>query len=48
MGLPAAAGVGLEMYNCWTHQSEGSFFERYVTVLEPHGCAVFRAKLARR
>lgn len=35
LGLPVSAGVGLEMYNCWTHENEGPFFERYVNVLEP-------------
>ncbi len=49
LGLPAAAaGVGLEFYNCWTHEVEGKFFERYAGIVEPHGCLVFRAKLVRR
>lgn len=48
LGLPAAAGVGLELRDCWAHHSEGRFFERYVTTLEPHGCRVFRASLIRR
>ena len=48
LGLPVSAGVGLEMYNCWTHENEGPFFERYVNVLEPHDCAVYRAKLVRK
>ena len=48
IGLPVAAGVGLEMYNCWTHETEGTFFERYAGLIEPHGCLVFRAKLARK
>ncbi len=48
MGLPASAGVGLEVYNCWTHENEGQFFERYADILEPHGCRVLRAKLVRK
>lgn len=47
MGIPAASGMGLEMYNCWTHESEGVFTERYVGQLEGHGCKVFRAKLVK-
>lgn len=45
MGIPAAAGVGLEMYNCWTRENEGRFTERYAAVVEPHDCRVFRAKV---
>ena len=44
MGIPAAAGLGLEMRNCWTHENEGVFTERYAGRLEPHGCRIFRAK----
>ncbi len=45
MGIPAAAGVGLELYNCWTHETEGRFTERYAARVEPHACMVFKAKL---
>ncbi len=44
MGIPAAAGMGLEFYNCWTHQSEGVFTERYAAKIPAHGSMVFRAK----
>lgn len=47
MGIPSAAGIGLEMYDCWAHKSEGAFTERYATLLEPHGCRVFRAKVVK-
>lgn len=47
MGIPAAAGMGLEMYDCWAHETEGVFTERYAAQLEPHGCKVFRAKLVK-
>ncbi|RKJ41089.1 glycoside hydrolase family 27 protein [Acutalibacter sp. 1XD8-33] len=47
MGIPVAAGMGLEMHNCWTHENEGVFTERYASQIEPHGCMVFRAKLVK-
>lgn len=47
MGIPAAAGMGLEMYNCWERRSEGLFTERYAAQIEPHDCMVFRAKLVK-
>ncbi len=47
MGIPAAAGMGLEMVDCWAHKTEGTFTERYATQMEPHGCRVFRAKLVK-
>lgn len=47
MGIPAAAGMGLEMYNCWDRKSEGVFTERYAAQIEPHDCMVFRAKLVK-
>lgn len=47
MGIPAAAGMGLEMHNCWTHENEGVFTERYVGKVESHGCRVLRAKLVK-
>ena len=44
MGIPAAAGIGLELYNCWEHRSEGVFMERYAAQIEPHDCMVLRGK----
>lgn len=44
MGISSAAGIGLEMVNCWTHENEGVFTERYAGQIEPHGCLMFRAK----
>lgn len=46
MGIPAAAGVGLEMTDCWTHEDEGRFTERYAAVIEPHGCKLLRARVS--
>lgn len=45
IGLSAAAGKGLSIYDCWSHEEEGTFKERYVCTLEPHGCRVFRGKV---
>lgn len=45
IGLSAAAGKGLSLYDCWEHREEGLFRERYVCTIEPHGCRVFRAKV---
>ncbi|MBP3267204.1 MAG: glycoside hydrolase family 27 protein, partial [Ruminococcus sp.] len=45
IGLPAASGRGLEMYDCYEHTTVGTYTERYVTQLESHDCAVFKAKV---
>lgn len=47
MGIPAAAGMGLEMYDCWARENEGVFTERYAAQIEPHECRVFRARLVK-
>ena len=47
MGITSAAGMGLELYNCWTHENEGVFTERCARVIESHGCQVFRGKLVK-
>ncbi len=44
MGIPAAAGMGLELHNCWTHESEGVATERCARTIEPHACLVYKAK----
>jgi alpha-galactosidase len=44
LGIPYAANMGLEMYNCYTKENEGKFSERYVAVLEPHDSLVLIAK----
>ena len=46
MGIPAAAGVGLEMTDCWTHENEGRFTERYAASIEPHDCKLLRARVS--
>ena len=47
MGLPFSSGRGLSMYNCWTHEEEGVFTERYVTQVESHDCVVLRARVVK-
>ena len=48
IGLSAAAGVGVEMYDCHKHEVEGQYFERYVTTIAPHDCRMFRAKVIKK
>ncbi|MBP5604004.1 MAG: glycoside hydrolase family 27 protein [Ruminiclostridium sp.] len=45
MGLPAASGRGLRLYNCHTHTDEGVFSERYCAQIGSHDCMLFRAKV---
>ena len=47
IGLPAASGRGLSLYDCWEHKDDGVFTERYCTQIEPHDCKVFRAKVVK-
>ena len=47
IGLPVFSGKGLEMYDCCLHSSAGTFTERYVTQLDSHDCAVFKASLVK-
>lgn len=47
IGIPAAEGLGLSMYNCWTQKDEGVFAERCARTIEPHGCMVYRARLVK-
>ena len=47
IGLPAASGRGLSVYDCWKHEELGTFTERFVTTVEPHGCAVLLAKVVK-
>ena len=48
IGLPYSSGRGLELYDCHTHQTIGTFTERYATQLDSHDCLVFRAKVVKR
>ncbi len=47
LGIPAAEGLGLELFNCWQGRTEGVFAERFAPVVAPHASKVFRAKLVK-
>lgn len=47
IGLTTASGRGLSVYDCWKHKELGTFTERFVTTVEPHGCVVLRAKVVK-
>jgi len=47
IGLSAGAGRGIEFYDCWRHETEDVFTERYVTSIPPHDCRVFRCKIVK-
>jgi alpha-galactosidase len=48
MGIPAASGAALSMYDCWEHKELGTFTERFAPTIEPHDCLVVRAKVVER
>ena len=48
IGLPYSSGRALELYDCYTHQTIGTFTERYAAQVESHDCMVFRAKVVKR
>ncbi len=48
LGLPAASGLGLSLYDCLTHKEAGFYREICSPTVEAHGCKVYRAKLAGR
>ncbi|MGN0641711.1 MAG: glycoside hydrolase family 27 protein [Huintestinicola sp.] len=47
IGLSAAAGRGLSVYDCWEHKDMGTFSERFCTEIEPHDCMILRAKVVK-
>ncbi|QAA34453.1 glycoside hydrolase family 27 protein [Clostridium manihotivorum] len=47
MGLPTSSGFGLSLRDLWKHEDLGTFTESYTLKLEPHSCAVFRAKVVK-
>lgn len=47
IGLPVFSGRGLDMYDCYSHSSAGTYTERYVTQLDSHDCAMFIAKVVK-
>lgn len=44
MGIPSAAGMGLELRDCWARRDEGVFTERCAKDVEPHSCLMYRAR----
>ncbi len=47
IGLPTASGRGLEFYDCYKHETIGTFTERYAAEVESHDCLMFRAKVVK-
>lgn len=47
IGLPTASGRGLELYDCYRHETVGTFTERYAAEIESHDCLMFRAKVVK-
>ena len=47
IGLPAASCRGLELYDCYKHETAGIFTERYAAEIESHDCLMFRAKVVK-
>ncbi len=47
IGLSTAAGRGLEVYDCWKHESIGTFTERISLTVEPHDCIMMRTKVVK-
>jgi len=48
IGIPVSSGYGLELYDCLSHKKlDGVYKNYYNTILEPHGCAVFKAKMVK-
>jgi alpha-galactosidase len=47
IGLPTSSGFGLSLRDLWKHEDLGTFTESYTLKLEPHSCAVFRAKVVK-
>ena len=47
IGLPYSSGRGLEMYDCYTHSTVGTFTERMCVQIPSHDCMMYRAKLVR-
>ncbi len=45
MGIPAASGAALSMYDCWEHKELGIFKERFAAHVPSGDCVVLRAKL---
>ena len=47
IGLPAASGRGLELYDCHAHERLGTFTERFAVQIGSHDCLLLRAKVVK-
>lgn len=47
IGLPYASGRGLEFYDCYTHETIGTYTERLSLRIESHDSRMFRAKVVK-
>ncbi len=45
MGIPAASGAALLLYDCWEHKELGVFKERFAATVPSGDCVVLRAKM---
>ena len=45
LGLPAAAGMGFEIRDCYAHKDLGVYTEYFAAPLPPHGSGVYRCKV---
>ena len=45
LGLPAAAGKGFEIRDCYAHKDLGVFTEYFAAPLPPHGSGVYRCRV---
>lgn len=47
IGLPATSGRGLEIYDCYKHETIGTYTERLAVEIPSHDCMMFRAKVVK-
>lgn len=47
IGLPTATGYGMKLRDVWEHEDLGVFKEGLSKILEPHCCAVYKAKVVK-
>ena len=45
IGLPVSSGCALELYDCIKHEPAGTYINYFNPMLDPHQCAVYRAKV---
>lgn len=47
MGVSAAAGIGLKIRDCYSHEDLGVMSEHFAPLVQPHGSRVFRCEVVR-